>query len=316
MPNNGKYRIRRQVVKQSPMAMLPVIAICGVVVASCIAFGNPNLWMTIEQMTPEQPQQEPISQGIDNPSDIGVIIDGVPATTEVIGDYKAISESTEDARTVNIALAAASINGIEIAPGETFSFNEVVGDTEADERYIEAPSISGGEMTTSRGGGICQVSTALYIAALKADMEIVERHPHSLVVDYAPIGLDATLVYGVMDLQIKNTSSYPITIIAEANGQTATVKLFGQPLPAGVWIDVKSKAIERYDEQGNQRDIDDKESYSGERTFYVVESYRVYYQNDVETEWQNLYTDTYEANNASSVSLPTGGSEPKKVAKT
>ena len=82
---------------------------------------------------------------------------------------------------------------------------------------------------SSDGGGICQVSTALYIAAVKADLEIVERHPHSVPSDYAPIGLDATIVYGSRDLRIKNNTDFPITIYAKAVGQTVSVNLLGKP---------------------------------------------------------------------------------------
>ena len=221
------------------------------------------------------------------------------AEGEVIGSYQAISQSTNADRAENLRLAAGAIDGVVIQPGETFSFNDHVGDVEQDSRYRAAPVIVGGETVEGAGGGICQVSTALYIAALKADLEIVERHPHSIASDYAPVGLDATLVYGTMDLRIKNASEDPMRIKAMAVGQTVEVSIIGQPLETGTTIDATSKVVDQYvDDDGDLH--------------YVAESYRVYYLDGVVQYRDLMHTDTYFIPQPSTVVLSEGSVDPSK----
>lgn len=304
MAQENKNQKSKGAVAQSA-AVMPLIALCGILVSACVAFGNPFLWMTDAQAQARNSDEQTTVVDESNESDEPAGVSDALANMKPISEYKAISQSNDEQRVINLELASEAINEIEIGPGETFSFNDVVGDTENDERYQVAPIVYGSDMAYSRGGGICQVSTALYIAALKADMEIVERHPHSLVTDYAPIGLDATLVYGSMDLKIKNTSDYPIKIVAIAKGQTVTVELLGRPLENGVTIDATSKILELDTESHQQEDgIDD--------TYYVVESYRVYYKDDVVTESVLLCTDTYEVHQSSTVTLTEGSFDPTK----
>lgn len=120
-------------------------------------------------------------------------------------------------RAKNIELAASSIDGRQILPGQKFSFNESVGERTIERGYVSAPVISKGEMENGIGGGICQVSSTLFAAAVTADLEIVERFPHSHPIPYMPIGLDATVSFPkdcegnfqskscyLLDLKIKN----------------------------------------------------------------------------------------------------------------
>lgn len=196
-------RSRRANDKHNHLQRTPILVMgCSLLIACCIAFGGTN-WTASAQPSEDQlPEQNAIVE---------------PGYyQETIGSYEAISQSDDDERAENLRLAAEAINGYVIEPGATFSFNEVVGDTTAERGYKEAPVLYSSGLGSSDGGGICQVSTALYIAAVKADLEIVERHPHSVPSDYAPIGLDATIVYGSRDLRIKNNTDFPITIYANA----------------------------------------------------------------------------------------------------
>ena len=257
-----------------------VVAVCGVLVAACMVLTTSAMPAEV-QMPPEEAapasQPEPQAQQAD------------VAEGEVIGSYQAISQSTNADRAENLRLAAGAIDGVVIQPGETFSFNDHVGDVEQDSRYRAAPVIVGGETVEGAGGGICQVSTALYIAALKADLEIVERHPHSIASDYAPVGLDATLVYGTMDLRIK----------AMAVGQTVEVSIIGQPLETGTTIDATSKVVDQYvDDDGDLH--------------YVAESYRVYYLDGVVQYRDLMHTDTYFIPQPSTVVLSEGSVDPSK----
>ena len=222
-------RSRRANDKHNHLQRTPILVMgCSLLIACCIAFGGTN-WTASAQPSEDQlPEQNAIVE---------------PGYyQETIGSYEAISQSDDDERAENLRLAAEAINGYVIEPGATFSFNEVVGDTTAERGYKEAPVLYSSGLGSSDGGGICQVSTALYIAAVKADLEIVERHPHSVPSDYAPIGLDATIVYGSRDLRIKNNTDFPITIYAKAVGQTVSVNLLGKPRDDGITIDATSNA--------------------------------------------------------------------------
>lgn len=217
-------RSRRANDKHNHLQRTPILVMgCSLLIACCIAFGGTN-WTASAQPSEDQlPEQNAIVE---------------PGYyQETIGSYEAISQSDDDERAENLRLAAEAINGYVIEPGATFSFNEVVGDTTAERGYKEAPVLYSSGLGSSDGGGICQVSTALYIAAVKADLEIVERHPHSVPSDYAPIGLDATIVYGSRDLRIKNNTDFPITIYAKAVGQTVSVNLLGKPRDDGITLD-------------------------------------------------------------------------------
>lgn len=117
-------------------------------------------------------------------------------------------------RSINIGLAAESIDGTILLPGETFSFNEVVGPRTAQKGYRTAHIFVAGRITDGTGGGVCQVSTTLYNAVLRANLEVIERHNHMFTVGYVPLGHDAAVSYGYADLVFKNTTAHPLRINA------------------------------------------------------------------------------------------------------
>ncbi len=115
-------------------------------------------------------------------------------------------------RIKNITIACEKISGIEVKSGETFSFNKATGKRNSENGYKNAPVIVDGEKSYGIGGGVCQVSTTIYLAALNAELEIIEHHNHSERVAYAPNGKDATVVYGFKDLKIRNNTDNSIYI--------------------------------------------------------------------------------------------------------
>lgn len=134
----------------------------------------------------------------------------------------------DDANTnTNLRLACEAINGKIIYPGEVFSYNETLGRRTADRGYRPGPVIINGQMTTSIGGGICQVSSALYYCTMVADLEILERDSHGFLPVYVPKGMDAAISWGYLDFCFKNNGNYPIRIEAFADGPKVTVKLIG-----------------------------------------------------------------------------------------
>lgn len=130
-------------------------------------------------------------------------------------------------RTFNVKVAAAAVDGQIVKPGEVFSFNKVVGPRSTEAGYKEAKVIINNEFVDSLGGGVCQVSSTLYNALLKADVEIVQRSPHSLVVKYVPLGQDAAVAMGVKDLQFRNNMPSALVIKSSVRGNSLVIKLFG-----------------------------------------------------------------------------------------
>ena len=123
-------------------------------------------------------------------------------------------------RTTNLKLACKAIDGKVVYPGETFSFNKTVGKRTAAKGYKEAYVFTGpNSHTMGVGGGVCQVASTMFNAALKANFKIVERHQHSQRVTYCPLGRDAAIFWGSEDFKFKNNTNYPIKIkMSCANG--------------------------------------------------------------------------------------------------
>lgn len=143
-------------------------------------------------------------------------------------------------RTHNIALAAERIAGTVIGAGETFSFNEVVGKRTLESGFEEATVIFEGEFVRGVGGGVCQVSTTLFGAALRAGLDIEESRPHSLTVSYVEPSQDA-MVSEYSDLKIANPYPYPVYLLATADMGTVSIFIYG--MPDGRRYEVESRVL-------------------------------------------------------------------------
>lgn len=160
------------------------------------------------------------------------------------GSFSTRFDASNKNRAKNIELAAETINGKVLSPGERFSFNSVVGNTTAAKGYLKAGAYSAGELVENYGGGICQVSSTIYNAALYANLEIVERYNHSAVVSYVDPGLDATISYGSRDFKFKNSRQYAIKINAKANNGILEVEIRGIKEDDEVEIELVSETKE------------------------------------------------------------------------
>ncbi len=136
-------------------------------------------------------------------------------------------------RIYNVGLTAARINGILVAPGETFSFVKTVGEINAETGFKQAYVIKEGRTVLDDGGGVCQVSTTLFRAALGAGLPIVDRTAHAYRVGYYeqgfPPGLDATVFYPSVDFKFKNDTGFHILIQSYVQGMTLYVDFYGTP---------------------------------------------------------------------------------------
>ena len=201
--------------------------------------------------------------------------------------YMRTETSSNSDRNKNIRLAADCFDGMRVDPGETVSFNETTGERTYEKGYKDAPAYSGGVVVKEPGGGVCQVSTTLYNAVAKADLEIVDRSPHSRVADYVPIGLDAAVNWPDQDFVFKNNTDYPIFISAEYYDRNLTIKIYGHQMADGVYIMLESEKTATIPAPSGIRENKDSSLPSGTRelgakarTGYKAISYKVYYDAD------------------------------------
>ncbi len=137
----------------------------------------------------------------------------------------------------NLRLAAEALHRTTLHPGEIFSFARIIGPPIAPRGYRHGRTLMGGEVAASIGGGLCQLSGLLYLAALECGLEIVERHPHSIdiytdLTRFAPLGADAAVVYGHRDLRFRNPHDLPIAFRCTIETTRATLMLCcARPLP-------------------------------------------------------------------------------------
>ena len=152
---------------------------------------------------------------------------GTEAFPDQLSTFTTRYDASDKDRTTNLVLACQKLNGKVIMPGQTFSYNETLGPRTVAAGYRNGKIYENGQVVDGLGGGICQISSTLYNAALMSDMEIVERRNHQFVTSYVKAGRDATVVYGSTDFRFKNTRTYPVKIIASAKSGIATVSIFG-----------------------------------------------------------------------------------------
>lgn len=178
-------------------------------------------------------------------------------------------------RTTNLKLAAAKINGTVLMPGDTFSYNKVVGERTIAAGYKNAAIYVNGEVADGLGGGICQITTTLYDAVVYANLDIVQRQNHCFVPSYVTGGRDATVVYGQIDFKFKNNRDYPIKIKASVKGGIATVSIYGLKKADDYKIKITSKKVKN----------------GG--TYSIYKAYKQYYRNNKLVKTELLSTDTY-----------------------
>ncbi len=145
----------------------------------------------------------------------------------LLAEYVTIFDENDRNRSHNISLASAAISGSLVKPGETFSLNQRLGPRGAENGYLKAPVFIQSQLVLDFGGGICQVASTLYNAALLANLGIIERYSHPLPVNYVPPGRDATIAGDYLDLKFLNNTGAPVYISSNIEGGTLTISIFG-----------------------------------------------------------------------------------------
>ena len=234
-------------------------------------------------------------------------------TTLIGTHYTEVSTTSTPERNENLRLACKKISGTVIEPGRTFSFNNVVGPRTKKEGFQLATVYSYGKETPGYGGGVCQVSSTIYVAAVRANMEIVTRRQHGLKVNYTDLGLDATVNYEgkKIDFVFRNTSGGNIYIVTKVmrkpqinkNHDLVICEIYGPALETGVTYDLVATEVEvpipaatTVPDKKAEHVVYTDETYTEPgRIGYEVDSYKVKYVNGEKVEEIHMYHDTYEA---------------------
>ena len=205
---------------------------------------------------------------------------------DVLGQCTTDFNPGNKGRTTNVLLATDFCNGVILMPGDVFSYNDTVGPRTYERGFKDATIYVGNSAEDGVGGGICQVTSTIYYAALRADLKIVERYAHSREVTYVPKGEDATVAWGSKDFKFENNTGFPMKVVTSHKSNNLTVKLYGTNLnnkTVKIETTVLSKTpfevVYKVDETlapGTEKV--DSNGYTG----YQTESYRVVYIDGVE----------------------------------
>lgn len=176
---------------------------------------------------------------------VEIVADIPDITTEMLTEgYGMISEAhskttTSNSRNHNIRITCEKIDGMILNPGDSFSYNGTVGQRTPENGYQLAGVIYNGETQEDYGGGICQLSSMMYQAVIKADLQVDERHPHTWPSSYTTEGTDAAVDWGSLDFKFTNNSDYPIVIHAYYNNDEykVTVEIYGHLFEDGQYIE-------------------------------------------------------------------------------
>lgn len=255
-----------------------------------------------------------LKEGLENPVSVQAVVTVTEPvkTTEmlsqiqdVLGTFSTDFSSSGQARSTNLRVGASKINGHVLMPGETLSGYECMQPFTRANGYAAASAYENGQVVDSIGGGVCQIATTLYNAALYAELEITQRQNHSMVVSYVPPSNDAAIAGTYKDIKVTNPYDTPIYVEGGTNGKTLTFTIYGKETrPANRTIKFQSETLSVQD-PGEPITKVDPSLAPGARV-RVQSSHRglksrlwkYVYVDGVETERTILHTDTYNASKA------------------
>lgn len=151
--------------------------------------------------------------------------------TGLLASYTTQFDPTQTARSENVRIAAKALDMAIIKPGDTLSFNQIVGERTIEGGYKDAFVIVNGQFVPGLAGGICQVSSTLYNTGLFANLSVTQRTNHDLAISYVPLGQDATVAYPDLDLKFNNNSGGYLLLRTRTNSNTLTIELYGKVKP-------------------------------------------------------------------------------------
>ncbi len=224
---------------------------------------------------------------------------------DVLGTFSTDFSSSGTARSKNLTNGAAKINGHLLMPGQTLSGYECMHPFTTGNGYYTAAAYENGQVVDSVGGGVCQIATTLYNAALRAELEITQRQNHSMIVTYVKPSMDAAIAGTYKDIKITNNYSTPIYVEGGTSGRTLTFTIYGKETrPANRTVEYVSETLSVTDPGAPEQRVDN--SLRPGQTRRVQSSHKglksrlwkVVSVDGVETERTLLHTDTYNASKA------------------
>ncbi len=257
---------------------------------------------------------EQLADGLDEPVVIEAVVEEVKPEkttellseiTDVLGTYTTDFSSSGTSRSTNLRVAAEKMNGILLMPGETLSGYEVLTPFTEENGYMTAATYENGVVVDSVGGGVCQIATTLYNAALLAEMEITQRQNHSMIVTYVPPSNDAAIAGTYKDIKVTNNYDTPLYVEAYTENKKLTFTIYGKETrPKNRTIEYVSEtlstkdpgaAITKYDSSlAPGARVQEQSSHRG----ITSRLWKYVYVDGEQTEAEILHTDTYEASPA------------------
>lgn len=224
---------------------------------------------------------------------------------DVLGTCSTDFSSSGAARSKNLSNGAGKINGHVLMPGETLSGYECMQPFTTENGYHTAASYENGQVVDSIGGGVCQIATTLYNAALRAEMEITQRQNHSMIVTYVKPSMDAAIAGTYKDIKITNNYSTPLYVEGNTSGRTLTFTIYGKETrPANREVKYVSETLGSTDPGAPIEKVDTslrpgtRQKVQSSHTGLKSRLWKYVYVDGVETEKTLLHTDTYNASKA------------------
>ena len=217
----------------------------------------------------------------------------------IIGSFTTSYTSSDANRSANVEIAAKTVNGTILMPGDTFSYNNTLGERTTAKGYKDGAAYVGNKVVMVTGGGICQVSTTLYRAVLRAGIMPTERHNHSMTTTYSGPSEDATVSWGSLDYQFKNPYDFPIYIQGYTSNKHVTFNVYGNVQGMdGKTYDLQTVVNETL--KPSVKTVDDPNLPEGQKvveqrpvTGYKSSGYLVTYQNGKEIDKKLIGHDVY-----------------------
>lgn len=223
---------------------------------------------------------------------------GEEAFPDKLSEFTTRYDASNKNRSTNLSLASEKINETIVLPGESFSYNKIVGERTISKGYKEAAVYSGGKVEKGIGGGICQLSSTLYNAILYSNLEVTSRSNHRFLTSYVQEGRDATVSWGTIDFCFKNTRNYPIKIVSTVNNGIVRVQIYGLREEKEYEVELQTTVLETiayktnyiYDNTLDEgTEVIEQYGSNGAKS----ETYKILRQNGVIISKTLLSTDTY-----------------------
>ena len=222
--------------------------------------------------------------------------------TDLIGSFSTYYGTSTAERATNVEVAASRINGITLYPGDVFSVNDTILDRTEENGYKTAAEYVSGKVVDGIGGGVCQVATTLYNAVLNAELTVVERKPHQMVVSYVPLSRDAAIAGDYQDFKFENSLDYPIYLQSSVGGGYLAFSIYGKETRASNRkIEFEPETVETIQPGEPVEEVDTsmpagyRATTQAAHTGYKAKLWKIVYEDGVETDRVEVNTSTYNA---------------------